>query len=277
MAIGEFLGQFAGAATGSQAGRDFLTLAGRGYDAFSANQNARAAEAERRMSIAQQQQLIRAQLEQEAQDRAERVAMRDRLLQQSSNLSMALQQAYQHLGLPYQVDPEQITRDYMAIREQNHGDLSRLVELTASRVHANDIERGMDRSTLGRDNQAEVFRRFAPEFQKADQAAYDSAINRANAMRGAISGSRDAMLGELGKVYGTQFDMERQLMPGATPSSGGASAYGDIIRSQTDTVRGANQAAAASMGKLNEQTLFDNFFNRRNSGAGTGSTVTGTL
>lgn len=274
MAFGEFLGRAVGAASGNEQANQLLQLAGMGYDAFQANQAADMASAERSSAIARQNQLINLQLQQDAQARAEQLALRDRLLQQSSNLSAALQQAYQYLGMPYQVDPQQITRDYMALREQNFGDLTRLVELTSSRAQAANIAKGMGESTLARDDQMRQFEKYAPEFQKADQLAYDAAVARANATRGAVQGSRDAMMKELTNVYGTQFDLEKGLYNGNLNSNLGTTITGQnsVVSSMTDNVRGANQLAADRMANLIEKAPFGDWFNRRSSG---GSTITG--
>ena len=111
-----------------------------GFDMYNSVQ----ANNEREAVRQQQNEMTRMRLQMEAAERAEQVALRNRLLQQSTNLAEALGNVYKFLGMPYQADPRRITQDYLALRNQNYGDVDRLLTMIGSKGTASAISRGVE-------------------------------------------------------------------------------------------------------------------------------------
>ena len=141
----------------------------------------------------------------------ERLTMRNRLLEQSSRLGAAMEQAYAHLGMPYMPSTQDIQRDYNDIRQLNHYNLDRLVENATSRTQADSMHRGMDVSAQHRGAQRNHVREFAPRYAEADQSAFDAAIARATSQVNLHQGTRDNFLREIDNVYGRQLAAESPL------------------------------------------------------------------
>jgi hypothetical protein len=231
MAIGSFIGQAAGDLFGK--GRPLFSagaqLAGAGWDAYQANRSANRAQGAYEQGMAQdsaaygqamdmahmgnqwqmgqhQQQLAQANAQ-----TGERVAMRNRLLDQTSHLGAAMRQAYDHLGMPYRPGQDEIQQDYQNIRGNHFDSLNRLVDNATSRTQAGSVARGMDSSTQHRDQQADWVRQFTPQYREADQAAFDHAVNRAGSQQNLFQQGRNNFLGEMENVMGAQFGREAQL------------------------------------------------------------------
>lgn len=196
-------GDIVGAVTGNEMLGD-LTNAGFGfYNSVQANN-------ERSQVLESQNELARMRMMQEASERAQKVALRNRLLQQSTNLADALSNVYQFLGMPYQADPRQITSDYLALRNQNYGDVDRLLTMIGSKGTASAISRGVEGGVMDYEKQ-QLARKYADVYSKADQAAYDAAISRNKALVDTLNTSRQNTVGEIKDMYGTQFEMEKDL------------------------------------------------------------------
>jgi len=142
---------------------------------------------------------------------AERLAMRDRLLNQTSHMGAAMRQAYDHLGMPYRPGQDEVQRDYRNIRDNHFGALDRLVQNSTSRTQAGAIARGMDNSTQHRDQQADWVRQFTPQYREADQTAFDQSVNRANSQQNLFQTGRNNFMSEMESVMGAQFERERGL------------------------------------------------------------------
>jgi hypothetical protein len=254
MAIGSFLGNVGNKLLGGEAG-GWAQLIGQGVDVFEADANARQADAERQVALANQAKYLQYMMETDSQNRADYLALRDRLLQESSNLGAAMQQAYAYLGTPYTVNPSQIQKDYLTLREQNFGDINKAVNLVSSRTWAGNIAKGMGESTLNNDQQAEIVAKFAPEFMKADQAAYDQAIQRSSSMQDTIQKGRSNLLNEMGTVYGTQFNAERNLLPQQNSALAQSvnQGYADLSKSYTTASTDANKYAGWTTASLDEK------------------------
>jgi hypothetical protein len=166
-----------------------------------------------------------------------------------------MQQAYAYLGTPYTVNPSQIQKDYLTLREQNFGDINKAVNLVSSRTWAGNIAKGMGESTLNNDQQAEIVAKFAPEFMKADQAAYDQAIQRSSSMQDTIQKGRSNLLNEMGTVYGTQFNAERNLLPQQNSALAQSvnQGYADLSKSYTTASTDANKYAGWTTASLDEK------------------------
>tara|TARA_B100002019_G_scaffold45913_2_gene38588 strand:+ start:6850 stop:7653 length:804 start_codon:yes stop_codon:yes gene_type:complete len=196
-------GDIVGGLTGNRLLGD-LTQAG--FDMYNSVQ----ANNEREAVRQQQNEMTRMRLQMEAAERAEQVALRNRLLQQSTNLAEALGNVYEFLGMPYQADPRRITQDYLALRNQNYGDVDRLLTMIGSKGTASAISRGVEGGVMDFEKQ-QLARKYADVYQKADQSAYDAAINRNKALVDTLNTSRQNTVGEIKDLYGTQFNMEKGL------------------------------------------------------------------
>lgn len=255
MAIGSFLGKVGGTLIGGDAG-NWLNLLGEGYDVYNAESNAKQADADRRAMIAQNQQQLDYMMATDQISRAEYNALRDRLLTESTNLATALGQAYNYLGKPYAVDPQRVQMDYMTIRDQNFGDIRDAMELASSRAFANNIAKGMGDSTLNDDDQRKVIATFMPEFNKADQQAYDMALNRATSMQSAIQAGRNNLLNEVNTVAGAQFNAEKGLLGnpvGSSAQQSVAQGYNNLLTDATNVSNAANKYAGYTTGSLDER------------------------
>lgn len=245
MSWGDILSAVAPLVTGSDKWGALVGAAGYGYDAYNSRNDAKDASRMYNQQLAQQQAQQQAmwqqgmaqnrammewQMAQHAQDQMlgvvaasnannmmtnqagattlERLAMRNRLLEQSSRLGAAMEQAYSYLGMPYMPSTQDIQRDYNDIRQLNHYNLDRLVENATSRTQADSMARGMDVSAQHRGAQRAHVREFAPRYQEADQAAFDAAIARATNQVNLHQGTRDNFLTEIGNVYGAQLNAE---------------------------------------------------------------------
>ena len=253
MAIGSFLGKAVGTLDPSVS--TWSNLLGQGYDVINAEQNASQADAERKQALANQQQYLQYMMNSDAQSRADYLALRDRLLQESSNLGAAMQQAYQYLGQPAMVSPAQVQKDYVTLREQNQKDISNAINLVSSRTWAGNIAKGMGESTLNNDQQAQIVSQFAPEFQKADQAAYDQALQRATGLQTATQQGRTNLLNEMGTVYGSQFNAEKNLLPNQSTATMQSvnQGYADLSKNYTTASTDANKYAGWTTASLDEK------------------------
>lgn len=225
---------------GAVTGNSFLGDIGQaGFDMYNSVQ----ANNEREEVRQQQNAMTRMRLQQEAAERAEQVALRNRLLQQSTNLSEALGNVYNFLGMPYQADPRRITQDYLALRNQNYGDVDRLLTMIGSKGTASAITRGVEGGVMDFEKQ-QLARKYSDVYQKADQSAYDASIARNKSLVDTLNTSRQNTVGEIKDLYGTQFEMEKGLYKG----SSGRDATSALNQMSQDSYKVAD-SATDMMGK----------------------------
>lgn len=252
MSFGDFL-----TAAGALSGNQYLDFAGRALGAYGDYQNAQTANQERIAQTEFQNNIQTEQLRQSAQEQADQIALRNRLLQQSSNLADALGQMYDYLGMPPTVDARQVVGDYMNLRQNAYGDLDRLVSMVSSTARAKNISRGLGNSTAQDMSDQAIIRKYYPEYQKADQAAYDAAINRNKAMMGLFSDNRKMFTDQVKDRYGQQLAAETAIYnKNYAPNR---AAY------QPNAVQNANTVTSSAMSKYGDSA--GQFIERMQGGA----------
>jgi hypothetical protein len=226
------------------------------YQGF--NQADDAAQA-RANELALQSYLVQQEQARIAQREADMRALRDRALQRGAELDGALKEAYAKLGARIGVSPEDVNQNYVSNMNRFMGEYNKTVGTVASQGFADAISRGMDNSTQFTDQQAEIARKAATEIPALQQAAFDAAINQSRNYADTLNYGRDATLDEVGTVYGTAADFDRDIY---NQNSSGAS-YNNLLTDQraiannaTDYAAGAQDYLGDAVGRLKENFNF---------------------
>ena len=223
--------------------------------------------------LALQSYLIQQEQGRIAQREADMRALRDRALQRGAELDGALKEAYAKLGARVGVNPADVNQNYVSNMNRFMGEYNKTVGTVASQGFSDAISRGMDNSTQFTDQQAEIARKAATEIPALQQAAFDAAINQSRNYADTLNYGRDQTLNEVGTVYGTAADFDRDIYN--QNSTGGS--YNNLITDQraianqaTDYAGGAQDFLGDAVGRFKENFSFSN------SGSGnTRSRVTG--
>lgn len=206
MAFGDLVSAY-----GRATGNEMVDFGGQVFNYMADEANFKQANAERQQAFAFQNEIQKQQLRMQAQEQADQVAMRNRLLSQSQNLADAIGGIYDYLGLPPVVDARQVVGDYLNLRQNAYGDLDRLVTMVSSSNRAKNMSRGVGESTVQDMAEQEIVRKYYPEYQKADQAAYDAAIARNASMQDLYNANRESIVNSVKDRYGSQFSAESSL------------------------------------------------------------------
>ena len=168
--------------------------------------------------LALERQMGAAQMKLAADNAADQAALRQRILDRAAQLDYQLKAAESKLGARANVNAGDIFNNYQTFRTQIMDDYNNTVNNIASKGFAEQIRRGMDRSTQMTDRQAELARKAAAELPKLDQSAFDAAIARSQNYATALNSQRAGIFDELATVYGGASDMEKGLVTGSEMS-----------------------------------------------------------
>jgi len=214
MSWGETLGTAADALLGNKA--PWLRTAGTGYDMLGAN--ARQAELAVQQDRFRRKELQLAEIETQAflKDRANQVALRDRLLQQASDIQGTTEQVNDYLGIPYTPSMRDIAEETAQLSEIYRGDVMRLAELNASQGKAKQIARlgGADSATASEVLEMANVEKYAPMLNKAHQDAKMNAMALVTSRMNLDDLSRKRLQGYHEDGLGGQFEREKQLYSG---------------------------------------------------------------
>lgn len=208
--------------------------------------DARDARAADMASLSQRMAIARSQLNMAQRQAAIEEAMRNRVLEQTSNLGATLQSTLASLGPAYVPTADEINANYAGLRDQAFRDVDRTVDRVVSAGYAEDIARGRDgMPTLQRDIRRNNVERFADVYQQADQAAFDAALGRVGGVANTINAGRTNRLAEVEGVYGSQLRHEQAMLTNGAPNmmATAGNAWAGIGASTNAGARGATTLA----------------------------------
>lgn len=265
MAWGNILSQVVGAINpGLGAGVSFLSNI---MDSSSQKKKAKQAENEYYAALAQQKQLAQISAQTAQQRAAFEAAMKQRILTQTGELGSTLRAAQQNMGAMPQFNQDTINQDYAATKAGMMQDFTSMLELVESQGRAGQISRlgGAGSTAADNDRMNALVKRFTPELQKIDDAAYDSAVGRATNSMNLINTSRQNTLGELAGVINPQLNAEMQLLSGS-PTDITALINGQGGYLNQTSANSSNQSRASGTLDANTQAslgaLLSQVFNR---------------
>tara|TARA_B100000941_G_scaffold290924_1_gene276148 strand:+ start:21460 stop:22362 length:903 start_codon:yes stop_codon:yes gene_type:complete len=238
------------ASIGTKMGMDPVTasILGGGYDAVS-DYSAQAKDRAQLQDIFRQQGAdLKFKQNLALRRDADQRALRDRLLTQSANLSEAIKQVNQYLGVPYTPSKEDIMRDMFDFSNAYRTDIFKLAELTASKAQAANLAKlgGADSTTLENKVQADVIAKYAPELQKADMQAKVNALKFASERMNLDQASRAAFMKQFTQPYEAQFGMEKSLY---SPTQTAYTGSGTTLSSMFDTAMKSTSASNTSFSR----------------------------
>lgn len=193
-------------------------------------------------------------------------ALKERAMGQVGELGATLRQAQTNMGAMPQFDQGKIDRDYQTTKSTMMSDFNSLLKTVESQGRSDQIERlGGAGSTAADDTRMlALTKRFAPELQKIDDAAYDSAVSRATNTNNLINTNRQNTLSEISGVYNAEINPTIQLLSGNDVSNlintqaGGLRSAESAMRQAGEAAGQNNKAIEDNLGALLEQV-----FNRR--------------
>lgn len=193
-------------------------------------------------ALANQQQMGALATQTAANRAAFEQAMKDRILQQTGDLGSTMRAAQSAMGAMPQFDQGKVTRDYQTTKSTMMNDFNDMLKLVESQGRASQMERlgGADSYTADNDRMNALMKRYTPELQKIDDAAYDSALSRATNTQKLISTNRADTLKEIQGVFDSQIDPETKLL-----TSGGTD-ISNLINSNASVLTANNTAATGS-------------------------------
>lgn len=189
-----------------------LSFTGNLVSMLQSEQQAREGRSMDMANLQQQMQMAQTQMALASRQAATEEAMRNRILEQTSNLGARIQSAYQSLGPAYVPTQEEINANYGALRETAFRDIDRTVDRVVSAGYADDIARGRDTMpTLQRDIRRDNVDRFSDIYSQADQASFDAAVGRVGAVANTINAGRSNAMGELESSLTAQLRYEQPM------------------------------------------------------------------
>lgn len=228
-------GEFAGTVAAEMGGGPWARIAGSGYDLLTAGNKANELAAQQEGFRRKELELRQMETNSFLADRANQLALRDRLLQQSSDIQSTTEQVNQFLGVPYSPSQADIIADTARLSDTYQRDILKLAELNASRDTAKSIYRlgGADSVTVQGDQARANVEKYGDQLNKARlRARVDSIAYAASRMK-----LDDASRGRLIEHYlgglPDQFEAEKGLYNKdriAAPM-GAATAYGKYAES----------------------------------------------
>tara|TARA_B100000287_G_scaffold399358_1_gene417544 strand:- start:21678 stop:22553 length:876 start_codon:yes stop_codon:yes gene_type:complete len=218
MAWGQFLGTL-----GTAAGIRGADIVGSGLDAYSDWDRLRQDRAYREWITNEQVKRDQWEMENYVRDKAEQKAIRDELLLKSANLSEAVAQVNNYLGVPYAPSRADIIADYLNLKNNYSDDVLRLAELSDSQKTAKNMRDlgGAHSNTMSRDITRETVDEFAPKLWDADLQAKLDAMKLAESQMLLDDESRKRIQKHYTDPYQTGFDTMKELLPTSPSYRGG--------------------------------------------------------
>lgn len=209
---GNILGQIVGKA--SPALGNLINFGSGILDKIQSDKNAKTQSNSYYAALAQQQQMSKLASATAEQRAMFEKAMKDRILAQTGDLGSTMRAAQRNMGAMPQFDQAKVNTDYANTKATMMNDFNDMLKLVESQGRSSQIERlgGADSYAANNDRMNALMKRYTPEIQKIDDAAYDSALSRATNTQNLISKNRSDTLGEIKGVYDSQIDQEQKLL-----------------------------------------------------------------
>ena len=209
-------------------------------------------------ALANQKQLSDLATQTAAQRAQFEESMRSRILTQTGDLGSTLRQAQTNLGAMPQFDQAKVNSDYANTKATMTNDFTDLLKLVESQGRSSQIERLGGANSYGADSSrmSALIKRYSPELQKIDDAAYDSALNRATNTQNLVNKNRSDTLGEIKGVYDAQIDPETKLLgTGSTDittlaNTNSASINNDTLRTSEQNKGATDKIATDSLSQI---------------------------
>lgn len=214
-AWGSILSQLGGAAFGGTAGA-LINFGGNLINSLESDKAAKKAKNSYYAALAEQRQLAQVAT-QVAQQRAQfEEAMKTRILSQTDTMGNTMRAAQTAMGAMPQFDQGRIDQDYATTKSTMMNDFNDMLKLVESQGRTSQIERlgGAGSYAADTSRMSALTKRFAPELQKLDSAAYDAALSRASNTQNLISKNRSDTLKEIEGLYDPQIQRETALLTG---------------------------------------------------------------
>lgn len=172
-------------------------------------------------ALANQQQMSQLAARTAAQRAAFEEALKTRAMTLTGDLGTSMRAAQTGMGAMPQFDQGRIDRDYQTTKSSMMTDFNDMLKLVDSQGRAAQMERlgGADSYQASTDRMSALVKSFAPKLQQLDDAAYDSAVNRAANTQNLISKNRSDTLGEIKGIYDAELDPTMKLLSGNDISS----------------------------------------------------------
>tara|TARA_B100000745_G_scaffold280465_1_gene212614 strand:+ start:404 stop:1294 length:891 start_codon:yes stop_codon:yes gene_type:complete len=214
MSWGETLGAGADAILGNKA--PWLRTAGTGFDMLEARGRKDALAVQQDNFRRQEMQLAELETQAFLQDRSNQVALRDRLLQQASDIQGTTEQVNTFLGIPYAPSMRDVAEETAALSESYRGDIMKLAELNASQGKAKQMRRlgGADSNTASEVLEMANVEKYGPLLNKAHQDAKMDAMALVTSRLNLDDLSRKRLQTYHDDGLGGQFEREKQLYSG---------------------------------------------------------------
>jgi len=198
-------------------------------------------------ALANQQQMSTLAAETAAQRAAFESALKTRALQTTGDLGTSMRAAQSGMGAMPQFDQGKIDRDYQTTKSTMMTDFNDMLKLVDSQGRAAQMERlgGADSYQASTDRMGALVRSYAPQLQKIDDAAYDSAVSRATNTQSLISKSRGDTLSEIEGVYNAELDPQIKMMAN-NDVSGLINSSNSGMESVAKAKTNANESAGAT-------------------------------
>jgi len=187
------------------------------------------------------------------QKNADRISLRNKLLQQSADLKAANDQVSQYLGLPYTPTQTDLVNDTMARSQLYTDNVLKLATLDQSKTEANLISRlgGGDSGVARQDINRGIVDKYAPQLNKAMFDAEADTIASAKSRMALDTTAR----GNFNDFYGTpiQNEFDRTFKLYEPNVSMPTNPYGDLYNAASAGAQGADgdiAKALASMQKM---------------------------
>ncbi len=202
MAWGELLSTLASATgnDGIAAGISFFSNLNKSREA---DKESKTAKNEYYAALARQKQLAELAASTAAQRAQFESILKSNIMSQTGTMGATLRKAQSEMGAMPQYNQGRINADYQATKSTMMNDFNDMLRLVESQGRSSDIDRlGGAGSTAVADTRLNsLVKRFQPELQKIDDAAYDSALNRATTQNNLINQNRQNTLNEIGSLY----------------------------------------------------------------------------
>lgn len=183
----------------------------------------------------------------------------DRLMQ-TGEMGATLRAAQSNMGAMPQFNQDTINQDYAATKSTMMQDFNDMLRLVESQGRSSQMERLGGAGSMAADNDRmnALMKRYTPELQKIDDAAYDSAVARATSTMGLINTNRQNTLNEISGLYNPQINAETNLLTGGgtdisnliNTSRGYSNEAGDLATSRSAIAEDKTKVANASLGAL---------------------------
>lgn len=225
-------------------------IAGSGMDLL-AGQNAK--EMNRKSGVQFQNAMLEnanAQTNLAYQKNADRISLRNKLLQQSADLKAANDQVAQYLGLPYTPTQADLVNDTMARSQLYTENVLKLATLDQSKTEANLIARlgGGDSGVARRDINRGIVDKFAPQLNKAMFDAEADTIASAKSRMGLDTTARANFNDFYGKPIADEFGRTLKLYdPNVSMPT---NPYGDLYKAASQGAQGAEGDIAKALANM---------------------------